>query len=77
MFGAAPPWVMMPCTRSPVFRCCRHWAIIVCSRTMASSAFFPNHGSPLACASLPWNVTPTSVTARAMTSALFESDGWI
>jgi hypothetical protein len=26
---------------------------------------------------LPWNVTPTSVTASASTSALFESDGWI
>ena len=77
MFGAAPPWVMIPCTRSPCFRCWRHWATIVYSRTIASSAFFPSHGSPLACASLPWKATLTSVIARASTSALFESEGWI
>ena len=48
MFGAAPPWVMIPWTRSPGFRCCRHWATIVYSSTIASSAFLPSHGSPLA-----------------------------
>ncbi len=64
MFGAAPPWVMIPCTRSPGFRCCRHCATMVWSSTIASSAFFPSHGSALAWARTPWNVTPTSVTAR-------------
>ena len=77
MFGAAPPWVMMPCTRSRGFRCCRHWATIVYSSTIASSALRPSHGSALACASLPWKVTSTSVIARQAISALVRSDGWI
>src|SRR5450759_1689390 len=76
MFAAEPPSRLMPWTRACCGTCWRQSPIPWNSRTTASSAFLPSHGSLAACAALPTNVTSTSSLARSMQLTMSRSAGW-
>ena len=76
MLAAVPPSWMIPWTRESGRSCWRHSPTELNSRTIASSALRPIHGSEAACAWSPWNVTETSSLASRRVSTLVTSEGW-
>ena len=63
MFAAVPPSWMIPWTRADGRSCWRHRPTELNSRTIASSAFLPIHGSDEAWAWSPVNTTSMSSDA--------------
>jgi hypothetical protein len=53
MFGASPPCVTMPWTRSVGRMCWRRKAMAVWAMVRASPALMPSSGNAAACAALP------------------------
>ncbi len=78
MFCAAPPLVMIPCTRVSAGRCCRHPSIATNSRIAAESALRPRCGENAACAATPWKVTRFVTTPSELppNSQSGSPDGW-
>ena len=76
MFGASPPCVTMPWTRSRRRMCWRSRPIAACATVSASAALTPSSGNAEACASLPCSGRRTCATAMTGMRPSSIGAGW-